>query len=493
MNGSGLSSLINGFQQGYTFMEGVNRRSKQDERDDKRFSHEEKQWKREDDYESDVQGLNNKYYPKAEETPRAPLPAAAAGVSPAAMAQPQPVATAMPASPSSPIVSAASAGVPPVPKPKLDQYQSMNNTLQYALERAKIDVKHRKLDGQGLLTMQKAINAMQREGMDEAISLMHQGRFEEAAAKFDGVGESKFGKIVDAKDGVFKQGKTSVPTKIVTVQDANGNTRIIDTAQTMFQQQEIGKVIEQAQKERDVDVREQHGKDSLQVTRDGQKLTHDIAQQQLGISRESLNLQRQNQKNLTPSEQLGQLEAALGRPLTPDEKMTKLGVDKYSQTDRTAIQSLIKSQEQVSTAMFKAQADGTWQADSQGAKTLMEKNAALALKINAITDKYQTEDSKAKKADPLEILKTPMPAPPGSDAKKAAAGIQTAPQQTPANTNGSVSISGDPVLTALAEQMKQLDANDPANMEAVIAIGKARAARLDQLQAKYGRLTKLNQ
>jgi hypothetical protein len=54
--------------------------------------------------------------------------------------------------------------------------------------------------------------------------------------------------VKSSVDSVFKYGGADIPTKLVTVQDANGTVRTINTAQAMVQNQTIDKLITQAQK-----------------------------------------------------------------------------------------------------------------------------------------------------------------------------------------------------------------------------------------------------
>lgn len=120
----------------------------------------------------------------------------------------------------------------------------------------------------------------------------------------------------------------------------------------------------------------------------------------LGVQRESLNLRRQEMEANTPAGKLLATEKALGRKLTDDERMTALGVDKFSQADRKRIDSLVKEQERILTAQAKAMAEGTWQPDSEGAKALTAQARAVTLKLNKVMEKYEN-GGKAGDTDPF--------------------------------------------------------------------------------------------
>lgn len=342
MNGTGLAAVMQGFQQGYSFMDDMNRKKKQDEREDTRFDWEKKDRAKKDDYDAKSQAIQDKYFPRTAKTAIAPLaagglvpgadpaadadaaaglmpaapaapvsepvpaPAAAAGAQPASAAAPMAPAAAptAPAAPSAAPVGptatpAAAAPTPAAPTPaaangtgKPDPTRDMNRMMDFTIERAMLDVQHGKLDGPGMLTLVKGVEAMKREKMDDAIKLMHQGRIEEAQDAFNSGGDHKM-KIVDAKDDVFTVGKTQVPTKIITMQGEDGRTKTVNTAQMMYQQQAIDKIISQRQHDRQTDVQEQHGKDVVAATRDGHQLTYKAAMAGVGVQAANNKLQRE--------------------------------------------------------------------------------------------------------------------------------------------------------------------------------------------------------
>lgn len=349
MNGSGIGSLMAGFQQGFGFADDIARKRKHDEREDQRFEWEKKDRAKKDKYDSDAQALQDKYFPRTTDGAAQPagapqltgdddgnaLPGAAAANTPTQPvpapqvdARPDPAApagsfVARQTAPSGPppgmgpgIVPEQGAGAAnpaaqlgtlpppkPAPKPVADNpLRNTNKLLQFSIERAMLDVQHGKMDGAGMLNLVKLADGMKREKMDQAIQLLHQGRNAEAVDAFDSTGDHSGFQVVDAKDSTYKVGKTEVPTKIVTVRDAAGNERIINTAQALAQQQEISKIIAQAQTDRQIT---QHDEQQAELVRHNKATESNAAgllavhQGTLGVAREKLAIEKKAAEGLT--------------------------------------------------------------------------------------------------------------------------------------------------------------------------------------------------
>ena len=261
----GLAGLVSGFQQGFGFADEMRtrkeereRRAKDDAFRDETRTRQKKEWSKEDEYEAEVRAETEKFFPqnKPSTTPAAAL-GAGAPVEQRAAAQaaapqdgPAPLdaelqgapGAAMPAQQASAAkVAAIGAGAP-----AQDQFSNANATFDYLLRRAQIDLKHGKMDGVGLLTLQKTVQGMKAENMDQAIALMHQGRDAEAIALFNSAGEHR-GRVLGVQEGVFEAGGVKVPTRIVTIETGNGERRVINTAQTLNQRLKMDQLIAQAQ------------------------------------------------------------------------------------------------------------------------------------------------------------------------------------------------------------------------------------------------------
>lgn len=477
MNGAGLAGLVSGFQQGYTFVDDMQRKKKDDARKDaeesrtsKEFARKEKGWSKADDYDSERMALIDEYYPapkkdKPSTTPQAaagaipapqePAPGAASAAAQAAMApapagapasagapsagmqQPAPMAQPTAAGPV-PIAAAGAAPAPPAAPAKPDPMNNLNKTLDFAMKNAMIDVKHGKLDGQGLIALQKVVDGMRNEKADESISLMHQGRFDEAMQAFNSSGDHAGSTIVSAKDGVFKAGKSDVPTKIVTVQDANGNLRTINTAETMFQRQKIDHVIEQAQKDRQLDETSRHNKseEGIQATNaQSQRISANASMAHVGIAQQSLNMQKEQFKKQSLSGQVEQIESVTG-PLKPEERkalgMQLAGLGKDNQAYAKFIDGVVL--EGVKAGTIKAEDSVKVQQRLMQGKMVMDTEASIASDLASSTSnpaEYAAKYQQAIKVTPparlLEMgFKPPAAMKAGPAAKSASMGVPMA-------------------------------------------------------------------
>ena len=461
-----LGSLIQGFQQGYRFVDDIDRQNKEDQFKDEVRGRQRKEWSKEDEYEAKRKELWQQHYGQNQEAP-AEVPAdvnparvaameKGAGVQPAAVPAPQVQAQPMPAAPAAntgapvdmmtagqgrgfvnpPTVTAAdrsvapgkvnlntmspaqkqnllvlaekqfgmrhgpgdggqfvNASMPPAAQVaaaqgatpvqtkinRPDPMQDVGRTLKFAMDQAKLDVEYGKKDGQGLVTLAKTVEAMKREGMDRATALLHQGRYQEAMDLFNAQGDHTGVQVVSAQDGTFKMGKTEVPTKIVTLRKEDGTTRVINTAQDQYLMMGMEKQLEAAQKERSADITEKH---------------YDAV---LGEQREN-RMDRREDSRIRRE----QTDRAFGLQEREYNDRQPTG-PKLPEIVKTRVSALQERSKVISQIVAKAQAEGSFQADSEGAKALVAEQRTIDLQIRNMTEPYLADTKAAPKADPLGI------------------------------------------------------------------------------------------
>lgn len=321
---SALGGFVGGLQQGYAFVDDIQRKNRDEARRDKEDSRRDQDqafqqetqgrtrrgWDKEDQYTAEVDALNGSFFPAEhkpapapaigmQQTPAAspatPAPPAAPAVAAApdvteapaqpaaALAAPAPAIAAAPAAPPtatpapavaapgaaaslaapafatpslgmaaasdastapSAAASAPAAGLPPQP----NKLTSMSDSLNYLIQRAQIDIRHGKTDGAGIANLYKLQHSAAKEGLNDAVQLLNQGDNEGAMKRFNETGDMKDWHVKSSVDGVFEHGGVKIPTKIVTVQAADGTTRTVNTAQTLVQNQLIDSIVTQSQK-----------------------------------------------------------------------------------------------------------------------------------------------------------------------------------------------------------------------------------------------------
>lgn len=326
MNGAGLASLISGMQQGYSFADEMRRKKAGDERQaaDDAFRTEQrgqqrKEWNKTNSYDDEVKQLTDSYYPQHQPAAAPTSPAAAGTGAPPA------VDSSMEGAPAAAGASIAATAGTAAPAPPHDPMSNTNNTLDFAMKRALLDVKHGKMDGAGLLGLQKTADAMRAEKMDQAISLMNQGREDEALTAFNSTGEHS-AKLVSTQDGVFEQNGVKVPTKIVTIQDGNGATRTINTAQALYQRQSMDKIIQQAQTgQQHVETArhdlatEKSTEMHYKVMQASQQAANVIAKGHLDVAKARDDREAGLLKKQSLEDQMTELEGVIG-PMSPEDK-----------------------------------------------------------------------------------------------------------------------------------------------------------------------------
>lgn len=500
----GLPGLISGLQQGYSFVDDIERKKKedvrldnqdkraqnQDDRTGQEFAQKKKIWGKEDAYEADRRALAEQFFPK-QQPPTVPLAAAgvAAPNAPAAPMDPysdSPATAAAPGQPSpmagNPMASAPAAqalqqgtGAQPAPKP--DQMGNMNNTLDFAIKSALIDVKHGKMDGAGLLTLQKTVEGMRSENMDKAISLMNQGRYQEAESAFNSTGDHTTFKVIDSKDGVFKVGATEVPTKLVTVRDESGNVRTINTAQTLFQRQAMDKIMTQTQKgieEAETSRHNQASEKAAMVHANASAVSARTGAQRFELEKEQF-------KKQSPQGQFDMIKDMVG-DMTPAEeksiKMKLVGLGKGDDTDAKLAEEVTKkwaennpgvTPEQVASFNGKLKAGFVTFKQNQQVESVVSGELNAAKGTESYGEKYQQAVQLGLSPDRLKTLGfTP---PPKANSAKQAASLGT-------TTKSAQSAPPDRLTElnqVLDEQTREIDAGkrqqyDPQLMSEIEAL-----------------------
>ena len=187
---------------------------------------------------------------------------------------------------------------------------------------------------------------------------------------------------------------------------------------------------------------------------------------QLKVSKESREGRESNSKIGLQGAQANYYESAAG---AKDATAAKPIAEKMSEPDKMAFASINKQRETITTAMTKAQAEGSWDENSPGAKQLKTKLAALTMQESQLVGKYG--DGAGAAPDPLGMRKPAaggrqsQPVQPGSaksgqvdilNQEWAKAQSQLASAKTPEEKTRA---QGD--LTALSREFSNLKASPP--------------------------------
>lgn len=260
----------------------------------------------------------------------------------------------------------------------------------------------------------------QNEGVSDAINLFSQGRYEDAMKAYNSVGQMRGARIVKAEQGTTKINGEDVPTHFVTVRNPDGSRTTIDSAKAQYQLLDFNTQLSHADRSRTFQAQQAHNAEVLQMQKDEAAARRRDAAEARSIQRAALEAG-------TPAGKIRATERALGRKLTEAEKAAQFGIDTMPPTMRAQLNNLLKQQEQIAQSINKAQAEGTWQEGTEGAKALTTREAMLQQRVNDLLTAAQ--GAKAG-ADPLGIL-TPPPAATGPAAQPAATGQPGAPNKAP--------------------------------------------------------------
>jgi len=270
------------------------------------------------------------------------------------------------------------------------------------------------------------LDRLKNEGVNDALALMAQGRYDEAMKRYNSVGTMRGAAIIKAEEGTTKINGEDVPTRFVTVRNPDGSRTTMDVAKAQYQLLDMNTQLQHADRANTRRDANTHADRTYEL----QKKEADQRAKDAAASRSLQARQIAIAEANTPSGQLLAAEKALGRKLTPEEKATKLGFDTLPPQTRAQLNSLLKEVEGISSAMNKSQAEGTWDEKTAGAQQLMQRQGVLNVQIKQLLNKQGNGSGKAD-ADPLGLL-SPPPAQKGG--APAAAAAPASPAATPKST-----------------------------------------------------------
>lgn len=321
---------------------------------------------------------------------------------------------------------------------------------------------------QGLLTK------MKNEGIADALSLMGQGRYDDAMEAYNAAGSMKGARIVKGEASTTKINGEEHPTHLVTIRNRDGTQVTMDVAKARYQLLDFETQLAQSaragqtamQREHYLGTREDNKAARAQQARDS-AAGRAIQMAHLAMSREQ-------HAQSTPLGQIQAKEKALGRTLSPVERAAMLGVDTMNPATRAQLGSLLKEQDQISAAMTKAQAEGTWAPESAGAKSLHTRSAMLNQQVSDLLGGPRSA------ADPLNLN---GPAKGAAPVTAPAATQSTAPSalKTPAGVRAPAAPKQSPLL----ELIGMSSGNSAWNQVAVEKAATLEAAAAEYQKAKF--------
>lgn len=336
---------------------------------------------------------------------------------PAALAYKVPASTAVPA-PSSPklapdvVAKMAVGGATRTPV-------NFNTTLERQSELLRRKLERGDLSAADYTQQTTALNHWRSEGMVDAIEMMSRGDYDGALSRYNSVGSMKGARLIKGEEGTTKINGEDVPTHFVTLANADGTVTKMDVAKARYQMLDLSAQLGHVDRARQTNMQRDHYagmREDNKAQRDQQ--SKDAAAGR-AIQYRQLGIQEQQFKAATPLGQIEAKEKALGIPLTVEQKATMLGVDAMPPATRLKLGNLIKTQEQISQAINKAQADGSWQPESPGAKQLSSRAAIVNQQMADLLGQ-----ERSPRSDPAGILSeggrvTTVPNPMAPDAQPA--------------------------------------------------------------------------
>jgi hypothetical protein len=279
------------------------------------------------------------------------------------------------------------------------------------------------------------LNKMQNEGVNDALALMSQGRYDDAMKRYNSVGAMRGASIINAEEGTTKINGENVPTHYITVRNPDGTRTTMDVAKAQYQLLDMNTQLQHADRARTTQMQESHFNQSyeLQKKEMEQHARDAAAQRALEMRRISI------AEAASPTGQIAAKEKILGRPLTTDEKSQLLGIDSMPPQTRAQLTSLLKEVEGISSAMNKAQSENMWDPNSVGAKQIIARHGILNQQITDLlskTPKASAGGAARASADPAGILGPAAPASgkPAPGATKPAQVVPNSTGQGPAAT-----------------------------------------------------------
>lgn len=344
--------------------------------------------------------------------PAVATPPAAEGIDPTGAAAPIPIDTAPPSASAAAGAPSSAGGVAPAsaaaaPKPAviapaagIPKPRNFNDILDQQAELLRRKTARGDLSATDYAQQVSTLNKFKSEGVTTALDLMAQGRYDDAMTAYNGVGAMRGAKIVKGEQGVTKINGQDTPTHFVTIANADGSQAVMDVTKARYQLMDLNTQLQHQDKAATTAMTAKHYADSAQLARDQLAQSAKDAAASRAIQSAHIGLAREQFAAGTPLGQIAQAEKVLGRPLSASEKAAKLGIDTMPVATRLQVTSLFKEQDQISQAMNKAQADGTWQPDSVGGKDMRVRSALINQRL---ADLMPTTSQPGAMADPANI------------------------------------------------------------------------------------------
>jgi len=343
----------------------------------------------------------------------------------------------------------------------------------------------------------QAINTMRAEGVNEALRSFSAGDYEGGISAFNQIGQHKGARIVKGEQGSTKINGQDVPTHFVTIANPDGSRTTVDSAKAQYQLMDLNSQLAHGDRARQTDMQATQHAEQIKLGRE--QLTQSAKDAAAGrsLQAQSMRIQLDQYAASTPLGQITAMGKALGRPLTTDEIENRLGVSRIPRAVEMQVAGLMKESDVDSTAMAKAIASP--EGINPTAATTFQKNAAIRNeRLNQLLNPYSGSRRAAQpEADPLGLNKAQpggvtVPNPlqeQGQPVIRPAAGVAAAKAAAPSGPPipaGAIDVRGDTILASLRRSTNAIDMNNPANLDTIMKLGKARNDRLAQLQQNYG-------
>jgi hypothetical protein len=307
-----------------------------------------------------------------------------------------------------------------IPKPR-----SFNDALSKQAELLNRQLARGDVDPTVYAQTMKTIDSYKKEGVNDALEHFARGDYQGGVDKFNSIGELNKTKVVGGREGVTKINGVDTPTHFVDLIGTDGQRVTMDVAKARYQLMDMHTQMQHQDKSANTAMVAKHYADSNQLGKDQLKQQGEHQKSLLAMQGAHLALQRQQFDANTPFGQIASKEKALGRTLEPDEKATLLGIDNIPPVTKLQMNSLFKEQDQLSQAMNKAQADGTWVAQDKDGK----QNPLLAR--SAILNRQLSDLAKSiKKTGAGSVVPPPLNLDIGGGAPQATKPINQAPTQS---------------------------------------------------------------
>jgi len=277
---------------------------------------------------------------------------------------------------------------------------NFNDTLDRQLEIIRRKSARGDMTPEDYVQKTAAVQRMRDEGIHDALSLMAQGRYDDALDRYNSVGAMRGATLLNGEEGTTRINGQDVPTHFVTIRNADGTRTTMDVAKAQFQMMDLNNQLQHGDRARQLDMQATQHTDSMTLSREQMAQQAREAAANRALQAAHLTLARMQFDATTPFGRIAATEKALGQPLNASQRATMLNVDTIRPEVRAQLNSLLKQQEGIETSIYKAQAEGTWQPDSVGAKELQTRSAVLNQQVSDLLGKH------AAVADPLN-LRTP--------------------------------------------------------------------------------------